>query len=1020
MRLPKLAIDNAQFTIVIFILLILAGVISYFTMPRSENPSIYAPGASVVVIYPGASPGDIEQLIAIPIEEAVNELEDISRIEATIKDDYVSIGVEFIYNADVDEKYNDVVTKVNGIKNDLPDDIHSISTFKWSTGDVNIIQLAFVSDSVEYYKLEELADRLKVEIEKISGVRKVELHAFPEREIRIVLDIEKMAQMNISIDQVAMAIQSNNANIPGGNIKLGDKSFAVKTSGSYRSPDEIRNTVVSSYQGRLIYLKNIASVNFNYEDSKYLGRLNGRRAIFLTAQQKDDYNIFDIMKDINPEIEKFKDNLSDDVSLITVFDQSEYVDQRINGFIRNLSQGIFLVGLIIFLALGVKSAIIVILAIPFSFLIGLAFVDYSGFGLQQISIAGLVVALGLLVDNSIVMVENINRFMGSGYSRREAAVLGAKQIAWPIVSATATTILAFIPIIMMGNEAGDFIKSLPVTIIFTLIFSLLIALTLTPLAASKILKSPENGNNRKGIKKFMTGIIEGPYRKSLDFALKNKLLTLLTALSLLIISILFFVKFVGVSYFPKAELPQFLIRVEMPEGTDIDKTDEVARYVESVIDTIPDIKYYATNVGHGNPRIYYNVFSRNYTKNFAEIYVQLNNYEVGEYDMLLENLRSYFSDFPGAKINIKEFEQGTPVQAPVVINVIGNDMNILKNISADIEKFMSNIPGIINIDNQLNKTKRDLSININKEKANYFGVPVIEIDKAIRTSVNGSTVSKYRDSEGKEYNIILRLTEKESIDMEDFDRIYVNSLSGKFIPLKHLINIEFNEARGLITRLNLKKYAGITADIKKGHTLDEVLVPVVNKLETYNFPSGYSYQIGGELENRQESFGGMFRAIIIAVILIFAVLVLQFRSFTQPMIMFVSIPLAFIGSIWALYITGNTFSFTAFVGLISLVGIVINNAIILVDYTNKLLEEGKSIIDSIKLACETRFIPIVLTTLTTIGGLLPLTIAGGTMWAPMGWGIIGGLITSTFLTLIIVPVLYQLFTKIDIKNNQNS
>lgn len=1008
MKLPKLAIDNPQFTIIVFILLVLAGFISYLTMPRTENPSISAPGSSVVVIYPGTSPGDLEQLIAIPLEEAINELEDIKKIETTIKDGLVSIGVEFIFNTDAKEKYNEVVAKVNDIKTGLPEDILSIETFRWMTGDVNILQLAFVSNSAEYYEMEEHADQLKMEIEKIRGIRKVELHAYPEREIRVSLDIEKMAQMNISIDQVALAIQGNNANIPGGSIKLGSKSFAIKSSGSYNNLDEIKNTVISSYQGRLIFLKNIANVDFDYEDEKYLGRLNSRRAIFLTAQQKDDFNIFDIMKDVNPEIEKFKTSHKNEIKLVTVFDQSVYVDQRINGFIKNLLQGIFLVGLVILLALGVKSSIIVILAIPFSFLIGLSFVDYLGFGLQQISIAGLVVALGLLVDNSIVMIENINRFLGLGYSKKEAAVMGAKQIAWPIVSATATTILAFIPIIMMKNQAGDFIKSLPVTIISTLTFSLLIALALTPLASSRILKVPENGNKKAGFKKLLTAIIDGPYRKSLNFALKNRLLTLLIAFGIFIISILFFMNFVGVSFFPKAEQPQFMIRIEMPEGTDIEKTDHIAKYVESVIDTIPLVKYYATNVGHGNPRIYYNVFARNYNKNFAEIYVQLKKYEVKEFDRLLESLRSFFADLPGGKINIKEFEQGTPVQAPVVINVIGNDIKILKKISSEIEKFVANIEGILNIDNQLNKTKTDLNININKEKANYFGVPVIEIDKTIRTCINGTAVSKYRDSKGKDYNIVLRLPVNESIKLPDFDKIYVKSLSGKFIPLKHLTNIGFDEAQGLITRLNLKKYAGITADIKKGYTLDEVLVPVVEKLENYNFPSGYSYEIGGELENRQESFGGMLQAIIIAVISIFAVLVLQFRSFTQPLIMFVAIPLAFIGSIWAWYITGNTFSFTAFVGLISLVGIVINNSIILVDYTNKLISEGKSITDAIKLACETRFTPIILTTLTTIGGLLPLTLGGGTMWAPMGWGIIGGLITSTFLTLIIVPVLYRL------------
>jgi multidrug efflux pump subunit AcrB len=378
-------------------------------------------------------------------------------------------------------------------------------------------------------------------------------------------------------------------------------------------------------------------------------------------------------------------------------------------------------------------------------------------------------------------------------------------------------------------------------------------------------------------------------------------------------------------------------------------------------------------------------------------------------------LRIKFSGESGCKINIKEFEQGSPVKAPVVINVTGDDNNVLKKVSSDIEKFMSGVDGIINIDNQLNKTKTDLLIHINKEKANYLGVPIIEIDKTIRTCINGTTISKYRDSKGKDYNIVLRLPAGENIDLDDLDKIYVRSLSGKFIPMQQLTNVEFAEAPGIIARRDLKKNASITADIKKGYTLDEVLLPVEENLKAYHFPAGYSYNIGGELETRQESFGGMFNAIIIAVISIFAVLVLQFRSFTQPLIMFVAIPLAFIGSIWAWFITGNTFSFTAFVGLISLVGIVINNSIILVDYTNKLVEDGKDISDAIKTAGETRFVPIVLTTLTTIGGLLPLTLRGGTLWAPMGWGIIGGLLTSTFLTLIIVPVLYQLLTRPSVK-----
>ncbi|MBN2612580.1 MAG: efflux RND transporter permease subunit [Bacteroidales bacterium] len=1009
MKLPKYAIENYQFTLMVFLLLIIAGLTSYFTMPRTENPTIYIPGGSVIVIYPGANPSDLEELVAIPIEEAINELEDIEKIETTISDGLVNVAVEFDYATNAKEKYNEVVDKVNDVKNKLPQEIYSIETMRWTSGDVNIIQLALVADSVGYYELEEAAGRLKKDIEKIPGIKRAETFAFPEQEIRVSLDLEKMIQMNISVNQVASAIMSYNANIPGGSLDIGGRNFSVKTSGSYSDLEEIKNTVTGSYQGQLIYLKNIAVVEFAYEDQDYLARYKGNRAVFVAAGQKDNVNIFKIMEELHPLIESHRNNLAPDIKLITVFDQSKFVDTRINGFLKNLIQGIILVGALILLALGFKSALIVILAIPFSFITGIAFVDYAGFGLQQISIAGLVVALGLLVDNSIVVLENINRFLKNGHPPKEAAYLATRQIGWPVVSSTLTTVFAFIPVMMMKNEAGEFIKSLPVTITATLIMSLLISLTISPLIASFLLKKAEK--ERFGFSGFLNRFIEGPYRRTLNRVLKFKITTLLLSFAILAVSVIVFILFVGESFFPKAELPQLMIRIEMPEGTSLGKTDQAARYVESVLDTIPLVAHYATNVGHGNPRIYYNMFPKYYNKSFAEIYVQLKKYNLKEFDRLVSGLRSHFVSFTGGSVNIKEFEQGSPVAAPVIIDIKGEETRTLQKISEDIEKIMYRTKGMINIENLLNRSKSDLHIVVNKDKAAYFGVTLAEIDKTIRTCINGIEVSKYRDTKGKEYGIVLRLPVVGKTSIRDFDKIYVQSMTGRFIPLKQIASVEFKEAPGILIRKDLKKTATLMADIEKGYMLDDVLDPVIKELNKYHFPKGYSYALAGELENRQESFGGMFRAIIIAIVAIFAVLVLQFRSFVQPFIMFVTIPLAFIGAIWAWFITGNTFSFTAFIGLISLVGIVINNAIILVDYTNILIKEGIPLAEAIRMSAETRFTPIILTTLTTIGGLLPLTLGGGTLWAPMGWGIIGGLITSTFLTLLVVPVLYYLITR---------
>lgn len=1026
MKLPKIAIHNYNFTIVIFLLIIVAGAISFFNMPRTENPSVYIPGASVIVIYPGANPTDLEQLVAFPIEEAINELDDIRKINTFIRNGVVSVSVEFIFGTNAKEKYDDVVSKVNSIRSSLPPDIFDLQTIRWSSTDVAIMQYALVSDSASYRELDKYSEKLKRKLERSYGIKKVEIHALPKREVRISIDMEKMAHMNIMIDRVINSINSYNTNIPGGSINLGDKYFNIKTSGSYNNLEEIENTVVSSYMGKIVYLKNIADVRFEDEDLRYIARFKGKKAIFITLEQKDDINIFKIVDKLNSIINEFKQTLSSEIEIHTVFDQSKNVDDRINSFMGNLSQGIILVGLVILLAIGFKSSLIVIIAIPLSIIIGLAIVDYTGYGLQQISIAGLVIALGLLVDNSIVMIENITRHIKLGYKPKEAAIMGASEIGWPIISATITTLLAFIPIITMPDKAGDFIRSLPITIIATLIVSLFIALTLTPLIASLILKpngvkvSNSNVRNNK-VKILLDKLIQGPYRRTLDFSLKNKWLVLIIAFAMLGGSIYFFIKKVDQSLFPKAETPQLMIRIDMPEGTNLDKTTEAAIWVESILDTIPEIKHYATNIGKGNARIYYNLMQKNYAKNFAEIFVELYQYEVDEFDELVSKLRNSFNKYIGAEITVKEFEQGPPVDAPIAIYVMGEDVEVLRKISKDIEGFVRNTKGAINIENHLNKIQTDLYFNINKDKASMLGVPIYEIDKTIRIAISGASVSKYRTKEGKEHDIAVRLTFEDNIKLKDFDRIYVMSVSGKQIPLKQLATIEFKKAPSLITHYNLERNAAILADLEKGTSLDDVMNPLITYLKEYPFPHGYSYYIAGETESREESFGGMKKAIIIAIIAVLAVLILQFNSFIQPLVIVTAIPLALIGSIWALHITNNTFSFTAAIGLISLVGIVVNNSIILVDYTNILRKKGVKLYTAVKEAGETRFTPIVLTALTTIGGLLPLTLRGGTLWAPMGWTIIGGLLVSTFLTLIIVPVVYTGLEQIieTIKNGNN-
>lgn len=1008
MRIPRLAIENYQFSIIILLTLVAMGVLAFFTMPRSEDPAVAKPGASVIVLYPGATPLDMEQLVVEPIETAMNELEDIKKITARAGDGWSGVYVEFLVGSDPDEKYSDIVQKVNSIRDQLPDEIFALRTQKWQVNDVSILQLALVSDSSSYRELENETERLKKRLERVPGVRNVDTWAFPEQEVHLSLNLEKMAQLRLSIQQVQQVIESENLNIPGGHLDLGDRRFNVQTSGTYQSLDDIRNTIIHSDGTKLIYLKDIATVEMDYEDLTYFARFNQHKAVWLTLTQKEKANIFNVMNHIKDEINDFQKTLSPKIQLKTVFDQSQSVAYRLNGFFMNLLQGVLLVGIVIFLAMNVRAAIIVMLAIPISILIGIGFVDVSGYGFQQMTIAGLVIVLGILVDNAIVVTENIIRYLRKGLSFTEAAITGTNEIGWPIVSATITTVLSFVPLMMIGDVTGDYIRSMPVTVVFTLVASLLVALTLTPYLATRILKK-EAPTRRKFFPRLLNRIIEKQYRQTLKYALSHRKLVVFLTLFVFVGSLALF-RLVGISFFPKAEKPQFLIDIEAPEGTSLAKTEKITRDVEALLARRDEIKHFAANIGKGNPRIYYNVLATTEMSNRAQLFVELKNRDLDLIANLIRDLRQKFLHYPGAKIEVQELEQGPPVEAPIAVKLLGKNLSVLRTIARDVEAIVAETPGTININNPLRTTKTDLQVKINREKAALFGVPIAVIDQTVRACVAGISASNYRDSSGKEYQIVLSLPDAHNFSISDFEMIYVPSLKGMQVPLKQLATIELKSSPLGITHYNLKRSVTIAADVVGDVSVDGATRQVIDQLEKYNWPRGYRFVIGGELESRQESFGGLYLAVLIASLGILAVLVLQFKSFSQPLIVFSAVPLAVVGSILALLITGYSFSFTAFVGLTSLVGIVVNNSIILVDYSNQLVKNGSGFWEAIQIAGETRFQPIILTTGTTIGGLLPLTLQGGTLWAPMGWTIIGGLLVSTVLTLVVVPVLYSLLS----------
>ena len=506
------------------------------------------------------------------------------------------------------------------------------------------------------------------------------------------------------------------------------------------------------------------------------------------------------------------------------------------------------------------------------------------------------------------------------------------------------------------------------------------------------------------------GFTQGPYRKLLASSLKHPWRVLSLAVAVLASSIMLAGQ-LGVSMFPKAEKPMLLVNIELPIGSGFEQTERMAIAVEGIVQQHSLVRSVATNIGKDNPRVYYNVMPKRQVPNYAQLLVKLHSGLDAEVLPFIDSLRTEFAEIPGATITVKELLQGPPYEAPVEMRVVGDNLDQVLNVSQEIEQILADTEGTINTNNPMDQPKVDLQVTINREKAAMYGVSIQAIDEVIRGSLVGVEVSQFRDKAGEDYPIIVRYQGQRNPQIENFDWMTVQSSTGSLVPVNQLASLEMQSVLPRFQHHMTERMVRVTADVKNGYQVETVTNAVINKLDNYEWPDGVTYQVGGEQAERKESFGGMTQVLLITLLGIFAVLVLQFNSFAQPVVIFMAIPFAITGMVGALWFTGYTFSFTAFIGLTSLVGIVVNNSIILVDYANQLRKEGLSLKEAIVKSGETRMLPILLTTMTTIGGLLPLTLSGSGMWGPMGWTIIGGLLTSTLLTLIVVPVLYSLMSK---------
>jgi len=1012
--LSSFSVKNWQFMLVLFLGVAALGVNSLLNMPRGEDPEFVAPQFSVVVVYPGTDALDMEELVVDPAEKRFNELDNIKHVVTNVDDGVAAFRIEYEYEQDPDEKYQEIVREVNALRSELPADIFSIKILKFSPSDVNIVQVALQSEVASDKELGQYAENLREQLEKVKSLKNVSDWGYPKGVVRVSLNIEKMAQEGIPTNRVVGALQAENANVPGGSVQVGTRKFNVKTAGKYESLDQIRNTIVSTNGQKIVYLRDIADVSENLDDETHITRLDGHRAVLVTASQKIGENIQKVGEQINPIIDNFARSLPPHIKLTKNFDQAASVNKRLGHFVQDFVIAILLVSLTL-LPLGFRAAVVVMISIPLSLAIGLTLLNALGFSINQLSIVGLIVALGILVDDSIVVVENIERYLREGYSRKEAAIRATSQITLAVIGCTTTLILAFLPLLFLPEGSGDFIRSLPMAVVMTVLASLLVSLTIVPFLSSRILKESHNPNGNIFLR-ALKRLISGSYSRLLHVALRRPVVTLLVALAIFGLALSQAGR-AGFALFPASEKPQFLINIETPEGSSLSETNRVARYVESQLKNEPAIRHFTTNVGKGNPRIYYNIIQRNESANFSQFFVQLTDVEPAEKRAIIDTYRERFAHYPNARIEVKDFEQGPAQEAPVAIRIFGENLDTLRSVAARVETVLKQTPGTIYVNNPLANRKTDMRINVNKEKAGLLGLSIADINRTIRLAVAGLNAGTFKaPNSDDEYTITVTLPKGRITDPTVLNNLYVNTLTGAAVPLRQVADLQFETGTSQIRHYDKDRFVTVTGFVKTGYLVDNVYTDVLQKLDAMKFPAGFRYVAAGELESREQSFGGLGTIILVTVFGFLAVLILEFGTLKSTLIVLSVIPLGIIGAIAALLLTGNPFSFVAIIGLIALIGIEVKNSILLVDFTNHLREEGMPLVEAIEHAGEVRFVPIVLTSLTAIGGLMPLALEGNPLYSPLAWVLIGGLISSTLLSRIVTPVLYKLLPpRVDVK-----
>lgn len=1033
MRFFKLFVNNRVVIYILMAIILLFGAYSYYSLPREAAPSVEIPYVFISCVYVGVSPQDIENLVTQEIEKEIKGIKDVKKITSVSRENFCIVSVEFNPDVKIDDALQKVRDKVSVAKTKMPKDIKEPVITEFNISEFPILYVN-ISGNYGLAQLKIIADKLSDKIEGISGVLSADVVGGLEREVKINVDANKMKYYNLSFNDIINTISAENMNIPGGGVDVGASNYLVRVPGEVEDPELVADFVVKTdKQTNPIYIKDVADVVYGYKDRTTYSRENSIESITIVIKKRSGENLVRIADETKKLIENEKKSLPPGVKIGLTGDQSKLVRDTVHELENGVITGMVLVVGILLLFLGIRNASLTATSIPFSFLISFVVLNTMGITLNIVVLFTLIVVLGIIVDDAIVVMENIFRLQErEGYNQYNASIEGPREVVKPVSIATFTIIASFLPLLFFPGIVGQFMKFMPITLIVCLLSSLFVAMVISPVQASVFInvqkqKEKEAKKKHRPIGKFIDlfdtkffNFMIKNYERALRFSLKRKKLIIVGSVLLLIIMFILYGMFNnGVEFFPNVEPRQAFITVTMPVGTNIEKTNDFTKLIESKLNGYKDIEYYIANIGSSNNPL---DFSGEGIPNKSTITLNFVDRELRERNSLktIELIRSSLSNTAGGDILIDKQSMGPPVGPPVNIEISGDDFVKLGELSADIQRQIKDIPGIKDLKDNFDQARPEIKVIVDREKAGLYKLNTAVIASTIRTAINGTAASTYRVGED-EYDMTVRLQKDQRDNITSIEDLYVANTDGIKIPLSSVAKIDFAGGIGAINRKDQKRVVTVSANAE-GRLGNDVLNDVRTKLASYKLPSGYTIKYTGEQEDQKETSDFLMKSFVISLLLIFLLMVIEFNSVTTPLIIMFSVLLSLIGVFLGLLLTRTPFGIVMTgIGVIALAGIVVRNAIVLLDFQRELQKQGMDRDESIVKAGVIRLRPVFLTAAATIMGLVPLTtgidfdwlnfklVIGGentAFWRPMGVAIIFGLTISTFLTLIVVPAMY--------------